>query len=83
MKKVEGVIDSPHDSPKGAVEAEIPKAAVEAAREYGYGFWMRFLTTYPKRLINGKNGPWYFVARLTSNKPYDDIGMGDRLLAIW
>ena len=44
---------------------------------------MRFLTTYPKRLINGKNAPWYFVSRLTSNKPYDDVGMGDRLLAIW
>jgi len=56
---------------------------VDAAKEYGYGFWMRFLTTYPKRLINGKNGPWYFVARLTSNKPHDDVGMGDRLLAIW
>ena len=44
---------------------------------------MRFLTTYPKRLENGKNAPWYFVARLTSNKPYDDANMGDRLLANW
>lgn len=23
--------------------------------EYGYGFWLRFLTTYPKRLLSGKN----------------------------
>ena len=23
--------------------------------EYGYGFWMRFLTAYPERMINGKN----------------------------
>jgi hypothetical protein len=52
-------------------------------KEYGYGFWMRFLTAYPVRMINGKNAPWYFVARLTSNKNYGNIGMGDRLLAVW
>jgi hypothetical protein len=52
-------------------------------KEYGYGFWMRFLTTYPVRLENGKNAPWYFLARLTKNTPYDDIGMGDRMLAMW
>ena len=23
--------------------------------EYGYGFWARYLTAYPSRLINGKN----------------------------
>jgi hypothetical protein len=23
--------------------------------EYGYGFWMRFLTTFPKRMLAGKN----------------------------
>jgi len=44
---------------------------------------MRFLTTYPERLENGKNAPWYFVARLTKNIPYEDVGMGDRMLAIW
>lgn len=46
--------------------------------EYGYGFWLRFLTAYPKRLLNGKNAPWYFVARLTMHKNYDNIRMGDR-----
>lgn len=51
--------------------------------EYGYGFWMRFLTYYPKTLLNGKNEPWYFISRLTRNKNYDNIGMGDRTLAIW
>lgn len=35
--------------------------------EYGYGFWLRFLTLYPERLLQGKNAPWYFVARLTAN----------------
>jgi len=33
--------------------------------EYGYGFWARFLTAYPVKLPNGKNAPWYFMARLT------------------
>ena len=23
--------------------------------EYGYGFWLRFLHTYPKRMLAGKN----------------------------
>ena len=54
-----------------------------ALEEYGYGFWMRYLTTYPQRLIAGKNAPWYFVSRLTWNKDYDNIRMGDRALAIW
>lgn len=44
---------------------------------------MRFLTTYPVRLVNGKNAPWYFVARLTKNTPVKDGAMGDRMLAIW
>lgn len=34
-------------------------------------------------MLSGKNQPWYFVARLTMNKPYADIGYGDRVLAIW
>lgn len=51
--------------------------------EYGYGFWARFLTAYPVRLFQGKNAPWYFMARMTSNKNYGNIGMNDRLLAIW
>lgn len=51
--------------------------------EYGYGMWIRFLTTYPTRLLNGKDAPWYFVARLTKNNPGDNTGMGDRMLAIW
>jgi hypothetical protein len=52
-------------------------------KEYGYGFWFRFLTLYPTRLWEGKNQPWYFVVRLTTNTPYSDAGFGDRLLAIW
>ena len=36
--------------------------------EYGYGFWLRFLTIYPERLTSGKNAPMYFVSRLTTNQ---------------
>jgi hypothetical protein len=74
-------LPSPFDEDKPVKEKEQEDAA--DLKEYGYGFWMRFLTTYPKRLLNGKNAPWYFVARLTKNKPYDNIRMGDRQLAIW
>jgi len=52
-------------------------------KEYGYGFWLRFLTCYPERLIKGKNAPWYIVSRLTKNPGTGDIGLGDRTLAIW
>lgn len=41
------------------------------------------MTTYPVRLLNGKNAPWYFLARLARNDPYNDADMGDRMLAIW
>jgi len=51
--------------------------------EYGYGFWARYLTAYPVRMISGKNAPWYFVSRMTSNKNYGNAAMGDRVLAIW
>ena len=52
-------------------------------REYGYGFWMRFMTAYPTRLWSGKNAPWYFLARLTVNPKNGDVGFGDRLLAMF
>ena len=52
-------------------------------REYGYGFWMRYMTRYPVAMFSGKKDPWYFVSRLTSNQNYGNINKGDRLLAIW
>ena len=42
-------------------------ADTENLVEYGYGFWARFLTAYPVRMLAGKNAPWYFVSRLTVN----------------
>ena len=69
---------------KPAVDVNVPPENMSKDKsEYGYGFWFRFLTTYPDRLNPGKNAPWYFLSRLTVNNPYSDIGMGDRLLAIW
>ena len=51
--------------------------------EYGYGFWIRFLTYYPTRMIGGKRAPWYILSRMTKNPKPTDIGLGDRTLAIW
>lgn len=63
---------------------EFPKDKLpEDLNEYGYGYWLRFLTTYPKRMLVGKQAPWYIVSRLTSNEKNGDAGMGDRILAIW
>lgn len=56
---------------------------LDEVNQYGYAFWFRFLTRYPETLLDGKNAPWYFLARLTKNNPYGDIGVGDRTLAIW
>ena len=44
---------------------------------------MRFLTLYPKELIKGKDAPWYFISRLTRNKNYENMKLGDRVLALW
>lgn len=63
---------------------EVPPGQLPSnIQEYGYGFWLRYLTTYPTRQWSGKNAPSYFVARLTSNNPYGDTDFGDRILAIF
>lgn len=81
--KDDEIIDTSSSS-KPAVEVEVPSDNLpEDVSEYGYGFWFRYLTTYPDRLNPGKNAPWYFLARLTTNIPHADIAMGDRILAIW
>ncbi len=41
------------------------------------------MTRYPEPLWDGKNAPWYFVSRLTSNNPYKNNEMGDRTLAVF
>lgn len=57
--------------------------AQEPFKEYGYGYWAKFLLGYPKLMPNGKDAPWYFVSRLSANKNDENINMGDRLLAVW
>lgn len=79
----DGVLSVPFDGDSPFDKFTDTDGVPNKITEYGYGFWLRFLTTYPKRLWNGKNQAWYFVARLTRNQPYGDAGMGDRTLAIW
>lgn len=62
---------------------KVPEDKLGSAIEYGYGFWSRWLTRWPDSLLKGASEPWYFISRLTNNDPYDNIRMGDRLLAIW
>lgn len=81
--KSEGVLKVPYDGNSPKSEEFDADHLPRVIDEYGYGFWMRYLTYYPKIMLSGKNGPWYFTARLTINKPFGDIGMGDRVLAIW
>jgi len=40
-------IDSAHDSKVPAFDDTSSSDVAEKVKEYGYGFWMRFLTTYP------------------------------------
>jgi hypothetical protein len=69
---------------RGAVaNTRITGEDLKDVSEYGYGFWMRFLTRYPVALMAGKRAPWYFVSRLTTNNPYGNIEFGDRTLAVW
>ena len=64
-------------------EAAVSGKDLEDNSEYGFGFWLRFLTRYPTPLYQGKTAPWYFVARLTSNNPYANVNFGDRTLGVW
>lgn len=68
---------------KAVIDSVVEGEDLEDGSEYGYGFWMRFLTRYPVPLYEGKKAPWYFVSRLTKNNPYKNVGLGDRVLAIF
>ena len=68
---------------KPVADIKVPEDALAEVNEYGYGYWCRFLTRHPEPLYTGLSEPWYFMSRLTSNDPYDNVNMGDRLLAIW
>lgn len=64
-------------------DIKVPDEALKDVNEYGYGYWSRFLTRYPEPLYEGIKEAYYFMSRLTSNDPYDNVNMGDRVLAVW
>jgi len=53
VKPDDDIIESTFDDNKPAKDDEHPN--LKNLKEYGYGFWARFLTAYPKRLLSGKN----------------------------
>jgi hypothetical protein len=65
------------------IDTLIEAKDLEDPSEYAFGFWMKFLTRYPTPMLKGKSEPWYFVARLTSNRNYADNNEGDRLLTLF
>lgn len=62
-------------------EIDIANNDLKDSSEYGYGFWLRFMTRHPNPLFDGLTEPFYFVARLTENVPYKNTNLGDRVLA--
>ena len=51
--------------------------------EYSFGFFARFLTAYPTKLLSEKNTPRCFLTRLTKNNPSKNMSLGNRVWAIW
>ena len=79
----ETIIDSGFDDVKPLADIQPTAENLKDIREYGYSYWIRYLTRHPKPMYQGKKEPWYFMSRLTSNKEYQNVEKGDRLLAIW
>ena len=82
VKGSERILDAAHNRP-AVVDTEVTGSDLRDVREFGYGFWFRYLTRYPSQLLKGKNADWYFVSRLTSNQDHSDSKSGDRVLAIF
>jgi protein transport protein SEC24 len=62
---------------------EFDDEELQDASEYGYGFWMRYMSEFPKPYTMPKN-KYHFISRMTSNKEYQDFSKyGDRTLAIF
>ncbi|CAK59383.1 unnamed protein product (macronuclear) [Paramecium tetraurelia] len=70
-------------SQTSVLDLKVGDDKIRGANEYGYGYWIRWLTRWPQKQMKGISEPWYFISRLTKNDPYDNINMGDRILAIW
>ena len=59
----------------------VKKEQMGEVSEYGFGFWLRWLSRHPVAVLKREN--WHFVARLTTNDQHRDIQMGDRTLAVF
>lgn len=78
----EKIVNSGAEGPK-VLEKQFSDGDLIKLKEYGFGFWCRFLTNYPNRLLKGKDQTWYFMARMTQNIPHADLGSGDRTLGLF
>jgi hypothetical protein len=73
-KPTEQLVDNTPEKPA----KEIEKPNLSTPKEYGYGFWIRFITLYPTRLENCLENTFYFIARLSKNNPSGNTDLGDR-----
>lgn len=65
------------------LEYEFDDQELEDPTEYGYGSWLRYLSTYPEKHTMDPD-QFYFISRLTQNRVfYDFRKFGDRTLGIW
>jgi protein transport protein SEC24 len=68
---------------EAAADFEFEDEELQDASEYGYGFWLRYMSEYPKAYSMASK-EYHFISRLTSNKQYQDFQKyGDRTLAIF
>jgi len=63
----ETIVDSAFNGEKPLADIQATGEKLKDVREYGYSFWMRYLTRHPVAMYTGKKDPWYFISRLTSN----------------
>ena len=74
---------SPSVSGSAVFDTTLTRDQLIDVSEYGYGFWLRFMTRYPTQMFHGRTASFYFVSRLTENNPFGNTAVGDRTLAIW
>lgn len=82
IEGVSAIADAAFDKPAVA-DIQLKQEQLKDVQEYGFGYWLRFLSRHPVPLLSGKNQAYYFISRLTRNNPYTDVQMGDRVLALW
>jgi hypothetical protein len=55
----DGVLNAPTDGDSPLIKELTLTQLPGLVNEYGYGFWMRYLTHFPVRMWAGKNAAWY------------------------